>query len=196
MDVEAKPALASGDIEIEAPIAQVQVPRWVEDIVDCAEHLPIGMRADAKAADIPIGREPEAVAEFAVIARADQRIGPAGAAGRGGPSEQAGIELHSGGEPPSAKAEAGIGELHRVFEHSPEGDPGARIRVQLSVAALVKHVAGCDLRAHRQVNGVSKEAEITVASLERPHKRGPVEMGQKIDAADVRVYFGSKSQRR
>src|SRR5215469_12861434 len=86
------------------------------------------MGSDAKAADIPIGGQPEAVADFAVIACADQRIRPAGAAVRGGPSEQAGSELHSGGEPPGAKTEAGIGELHRVLEHAPERDPGARIR--------------------------------------------------------------------
>ena len=81
MDVEAKPAFASGNIEIEAAIAEVQVPRWVEGVVDRAEDLPIGMRADPKAADIAIGSQPEAVVELAVIARADQRIGPAGAAG-------------------------------------------------------------------------------------------------------------------
>src|SRR6202030_3244065 len=42
---------------------------------------PIGMRADSKAADIAIRGQPEAVAEVAVIARADQRIGPAAAGG-------------------------------------------------------------------------------------------------------------------
>src|SRR5215469_11319682 len=38
MDVEAKPAFASGNIEIEAAIAEVQVPRLAEGIVDSAEH--------------------------------------------------------------------------------------------------------------------------------------------------------------
>ena len=62
MDVEAKPAFASGNIEVEAAIAEVQVPRWAEGIVDRAEHLPIDMRADPKTADIAIGGEPEAIA--------------------------------------------------------------------------------------------------------------------------------------
>src|SRR5690348_16303392 len=110
MDVEAKPTFASGNIKIEAAIAEVQVPRRAEGIVDGAEHLPIGMRTDPKAADIAIGGQCKAIAEVAVIARADERIGPAGAAARGGASEKAGIELHTGGEPPGAKAEAGIGE--------------------------------------------------------------------------------------
>ena len=77
MDVEAKPAFASRDIEIEAAVAEVQVPRRVEGIVDGAEHLPIGMRADPKPANIAIGSEPKAIAKLAVIASADQRIGPA-----------------------------------------------------------------------------------------------------------------------
>jgi hypothetical protein len=48
MDVEAKPAVASRNIEIEAAIAEVQVPRWTERVIDRAEDLPIGMRADPK----------------------------------------------------------------------------------------------------------------------------------------------------
>ena len=81
MDVEAKIAFASRNIEIEAAIAEVQVPQWVEGIVDGAEHLPIGMRADPKAADIAIGGETPAIAEIAVIAPADKRVGPAAAEG-------------------------------------------------------------------------------------------------------------------
>src|SRR5215469_14168893 len=73
MHVETKTASASRNIEIEAAIAEVQVPRWIEGVIDRAEDLPIGMRADPKAADIAIGRQPEAVAEVAMIARADQR---------------------------------------------------------------------------------------------------------------------------
>src|SRR5262249_27573264 len=80
MNVEAKPAFASGNIEIEAAVAEVQVPRWAEGIVDRPEHLPIDMRADAETADIAISGEPEAIAEVAVIAPADQRVGPAGGA--------------------------------------------------------------------------------------------------------------------
>src|SRR5215472_15126321 len=145
-----KPNLPSLPVILkEAAIAEVQVPRRAERIVDGAEHLPIGMRADAKAADIAIRSKRKAVAEVAVIARADQRIGPAGAALRGGPSEQAGSELHSGGEPPGAKTDTGIGELHRVLDHAPERDPGARIRSQLGIAAPIKDVMGRDLRADR-----------------------------------------------
>jgi hypothetical protein len=77
MDLEAKPAFASSNIEIEATVAEVQVPRWVEGIVNGAEHLPIAMRADPKAADIAIGCQPEPVAELAVVLPADLRIRPA-----------------------------------------------------------------------------------------------------------------------
>src|SRR5205085_8985068 len=71
VDIEPKPAFASGNIEIEAAITEVQVPRWVEGIVDRAQDLPVGMRADPKAADIAIGGETPAIAEFSVIAGAD-----------------------------------------------------------------------------------------------------------------------------
>src|SRR5215471_7162140 len=93
MHIETKAAFASRNIEIEAAVAEVQVRRWTERVVDGAEDLPISMRADPKAADITIRRQREAVAEVTVIARADQRVGPDGAAARGRPSEQAGIEL-------------------------------------------------------------------------------------------------------
>jgi hypothetical protein len=88
MNVEAKPAFASGNIEIEAAVAEVQVPGRAEGIVDSAEHLPIGMRAHAKAAEIAIRCQGEAVTELAVIPRADQWIGPA--AGREGVTLTAG----------------------------------------------------------------------------------------------------------
>src|SRR5689334_17682402 len=73
MDVKAKPAFASSNIEIEATVAEVQIPRWAEGVVDGTERLPVSMGADSETADIAIGGEPEAVAEVAVIARADQR---------------------------------------------------------------------------------------------------------------------------
>ena len=76
MDVEAKPAIASGNVEIEAAVAEVQVPRGVERIVDGAHDLPIAMHPNPNAADIAIGGQREAVAEVAMIARADQRIEP------------------------------------------------------------------------------------------------------------------------
>jgi len=57
MDVKAKPTFASGNIEIEAAVTEAQVPRWVEGVVDRAQDLPIGMRADPKPADIAIGGE-------------------------------------------------------------------------------------------------------------------------------------------
>src|SRR4029077_5568322 len=94
MDVEAKPAFASSNIEIEATVAEVQVPRWVEGIVDGAEHLPIGMGADPKAADIGIGGETPAIAEIAVIAGADQRVGPAAAGVHAHTAKQTRGELH------------------------------------------------------------------------------------------------------
>jgi len=59
MDIEAKPAFASRNIEIEAAVTEVQVPRWVEGIIDGPENLPIGMRADPKAADIAIAVRPQ-----------------------------------------------------------------------------------------------------------------------------------------
>src|SRR6516225_2984014 len=166
MDVEAKPAFASRDTEIEAAITEMEVPGWAKCIVDGADHLPIGMGSDAKAADIAIGTEPEAVAEVAVIAAADQRIGPAGAAADAYPRQQTGIEPQIGLEPPGAKPGADIGELHRVLEHAPEDDPRAHICVQLGVAALIKYVVGPDSGAHRQVDCVDQEAEGAVANLE------------------------------
>src|SRR6516162_2018634 len=196
VDIETKRAFASGNTEIEAAIAEVQVPGWAEGIIDRAEDLPIGMGPDPKAADIAIGGQPEAVAKLAVIAPADQRIRPAGAALRGGPSEQAGSELHSGGEPPGAKTDAGIGELHRVLDHPVEGDPGARIRSQLGIAAPIKDVMGRDPRADRQMDGVHEKPDLSVANFPRSHERGPVEMRQKIVEAHIGVHFGAALQRR
>jgi hypothetical protein len=64
-------------IEVEAAIAEVQVPRWIKGVVDRADDLPIDMSADPKPADSPVGGQPKAVAELPVIASAEQRIGPA-----------------------------------------------------------------------------------------------------------------------
>src|ERR1700746_606676 len=105
MDVEAHPAFASRNIQIQAEIAELQVPRWVEGIVDGAEHLPIAMRADPKAADIAIGSEPEAIAKLAVITSAAERAGPAGGAVHGDPLKQPRVQTQVRGEPPGAKAE-------------------------------------------------------------------------------------------
>src|SRR5262249_23540006 len=202
VDIETKRAFASGNTEIEAAIAEVQVPGWAEGIIDRAEDLPIGMGPDPKAADIAIGGQPEAVAKLARIAPAalsapaDQRIRPAGAALRGGPSEQAGSELHSGGEPPGAKTDAGIGELHRVLDHTVEGDPGARIRSQFGIAAPIKDVTGRDLRADRQMDHVHEKPDLSVANFPGSHERGSVEMRQKIVEADIGVHFGPALQRR
>src|SRR5262249_37332150 len=90
--------------------------------------------------------------------------------------KQARVERHSRRKSPSAEAEAGIGELHRVLEHTPERDPGALIRRQLGSTALKKDVMRGDVGAYRQVDGVDEEAELPVTSLERPHERGSVEM--------------------
>src|SRR5215831_12365415 len=146
MDVEAKPAFASGDVEIEATVAEVQVPRRAEGVVDRAHDLPIGMRTDAKAAEIAIGGQREAVAEVAVIARADQRVRPAAAGRHAHSGKQTGIERDTGGESPGAEPEASIGELYRVFEHAPERDPGALIGAQLGSTALVKYIVRGDVR--------------------------------------------------
>jgi hypothetical protein len=93
VDVEAKPAFASRNIKIETAIAEMQVPRWVKGIVDRAEHLPVGMGADAKAADITIDGKTPAVTEFAVIAGADQRIGPAAAGFTATPGSRPGLRV-------------------------------------------------------------------------------------------------------
>src|SRR5215467_11229857 len=103
------------------------------------------MRADPKATDIAIGGQPEAVAEFAVIACADQRIGPATAGVHRHTGKQTRVELHSRREPPSTEAKAAIGELHRVFEKAVERDSGALIRLQRGVAATIENVMRRDL---------------------------------------------------
>src|SRR4029077_1093073 len=196
MDVEAKPAFASRNIEIEAAVAEVQVPRWVEGIVDGAEHLPIGVGADPKAADIAIGGETPAIAEIAVIARADQRVGPGAAGVHAHTAKQTRVELHPRRKSPSTEAKTGIAELHRVLEKAVESDPGAGIRPQSSVAAIKENVMRRNLGADRQVDGVREKAEGPVANLERPHKRGPIEMRQEIDRADVGVHLWLTRQRR
>src|SRR5262249_28957806 len=87
--IEAQSAVLGTVTEVEAAIADVQVPGWAETIIDRADDLPIGMGPDPEAAEIPIGGEPEAVAEVAVIARGDQRIDPAGEAARHRASQHA-----------------------------------------------------------------------------------------------------------
>src|SRR5215469_767789 len=147
MQVEAKPAFASGNVEIEAAVAEVQVPRRAEGVVDRAHYLPIGMRSDAKATEIAIGGQCEAVAEVAVIARADQRVRPAAAGGYAHTGKQTGIERDTGGKSPGAKPEAGIGELHRLIEHAPQRNPGALIGAQLGSAALKEDIVRGDIGA-------------------------------------------------
>src|SRR6516164_1370938 len=189
MDVEAKPAFASGNIEIEAAIAEMQVPRRIEGIIDRAEHLPIGMSAAAMAAEIAIGSQPEAIAEVAVIAPGDQWIGPASGAAHAYPWKQTRIEPQIGLEPPGAKPGADIGKLHRVLENAPEDIPRGHIHVQLGVAPVVKYVMGVDGRADRQVDGVDEKPQIPVTNFERAHERRPVEMPQKMDEADIGIDF-------
>src|SRR5438128_5695729 len=58
----------------------MKVQPWGGDVVDRADQLPIAMRADAKAADIAIGSQAEAVGEIQMIAPAEERIAPAGRA--------------------------------------------------------------------------------------------------------------------
>jgi hypothetical protein len=77
MDVEPQVATAGLVIEIEAAIAEVQVPGWVKGVVNHTDDLPIDMGADPETADIAVGGQSEAVAEIPVIAPADQRVGPA-----------------------------------------------------------------------------------------------------------------------
>src|ERR1700751_2898117 len=116
MHVKDNPAFAPGNTEIEAAVAEVQVPRRVEGVVDRAEQLPIGMRAAAMAAKIAIGSQPETTAEVAVIAPADQRIGPTAGWVHAYPWKQTRIERQIGLKPPGAKPGADIGELHRFLE--------------------------------------------------------------------------------
>jgi hypothetical protein len=67
MDVEAQISAAAGlVIEVEAAIAEVQVPRWIKGVVDRADDLPIYMSADPKTTDIPVGGQTETVAELSV----------------------------------------------------------------------------------------------------------------------------------
>jgi hypothetical protein len=96
------------------------------------------MRAYPETADIAIGCQPEPVAELAVISLADQRIRPARGAVHRCPLKQPGVEAQVRRKPPRAKAEPGIGELHWVLEETVKRDPGARIRLQLGIAALKK----------------------------------------------------------
>src|ERR1700730_9282895 len=116
VDVEAQIAVACLIVKIEAAITQMNVDPRVERIVDRADELPVDMRADPEAADIAIGRSAEPVAKVVVIATADQRIAPARAAVDALAGEEAGVEREIGGEAPSAKAEAQIGELGRLVD--------------------------------------------------------------------------------
>jgi hypothetical protein len=118
VDVEAKPAFTSRNIEIEAAIAEVQVPRRAEGIIDRAEHLPIGMRADPKAANIAIRGQTPAVAEVPVITRTDQRIGPATGGRYRCCRQESRVQAQVRREPPGAEPEAGIDKLHRVLEET------------------------------------------------------------------------------
>src|ERR1700738_5517606 len=71
MDVEAQIAVARRIVKVEAAIAQVKVDPRVEGVVDRADHLPVGMRAEVETADIAIGAQAEPVAEIEMIASAD-----------------------------------------------------------------------------------------------------------------------------
>jgi hypothetical protein len=73
--VEAQISAACLIIEVETAVAEVQVQPWIGGVIDRAENLPIDMGADAKTANIAIGGESEVVAEVAVIAPADERVG-------------------------------------------------------------------------------------------------------------------------
>src|SRR5215469_11954299 len=178
MDVEAKLAFASRNVEIEAAVAEVQVPRLVEGVVNRPEDLPIDMRADPEAADIAISGQPETVAEVAVIARTDQRIGPATAGVHAHTGKQTRVERYSRRKSPSAEPKAGIGKLQRVLDHAVESHPRAGIHPQRGIAALIKDVVRRDVGAHRQVDRVDEETELPVTGFCRPHERRPIEMGQ------------------
>src|SRR6516162_9429822 len=129
------------------------------------------MRADPETAEIAIRSQPEAVTEVPVIARGDQRIGPASGAGDGYALEEPWVEAQVRREPPGTKSKAGIGVLHRVLEHAVESDPRAGIRRQLGGSALKKDVMGGDAGAHRQV-----------------------EVAEEIDETDVGIHFGHERQ--
>src|SRR6516162_413563 len=194
MDIEAKPAFASRNIEIETAIAELDVQPWFGEVVNRAEHLPIDMRADPETAEIAIRSQPEAVTEVPVIARGDQRIGPASGAGDGYALEEPWVEAQVRREPPGTKSKAGIGVLHRVLEHAVESDPRAGIRRQLGGSALKKDVMGGDAGAHRQVEVAGEKPELPVANFCRTHERSPVEVSEEIDETDVGIHFGHERQ--
>ena len=74
MDVEAQIAVAVRIVKVEAAIAHVKVDPRVEGVVDRADYLPIGMRAEVETTDVAIGAEAEPVAEIEVVSSADQRV--------------------------------------------------------------------------------------------------------------------------
>ena len=92
MDVEAQIAVACRIVKVETAIAQMQIDPRIEHVVDCADHLPIGVRANAVAAEIAVCGEADAVAEIVVISSGEQRIAPTGGAVYGDAGTQAGIE--------------------------------------------------------------------------------------------------------
>src|SRR5271155_3594210 len=101
-------------IEVEAAVAEAQCRPGLPGIVDGADDLPIRMRADAEAADIAIGRQPEHIAEIVVIAGRDQRIGPLGRAQDTRRREDPAVQRYVGGESPGAETDAGIERLTRL----------------------------------------------------------------------------------
>src|ERR1700730_8412894 len=60
VDIEAQIAVACLIVKIEAAITQTKVDPAVEGVVNRADDLPIGVRADAEAADIAVGCQAEA----------------------------------------------------------------------------------------------------------------------------------------
>jgi hypothetical protein len=166
MDVEAQIAAAGLVIEIEAAIPEMQVQPRAGGIIDGADELPVDMGANPETAEITVGGQAEAVAKVAVITPAEQRIGPAGGAVYRCCGKEPAVQVYVHREPPGAKPNSGIHELHRVLELAVENHPGAGIRPHLGIAALKQDVTGRDVGAHGQMDDIAEKAQAPVSDFQ------------------------------
>src|SRR3984893_1154437 len=196
MDVEAQIAVARRIVKVEAAITQVEVDPRVERVVERADHLPVGMRAEVETADIAIGAQAKPVAEIKVISADDQRVAPAGSLVDALTGKQTGVQLQIRSKSPSAEAGTKIRELGRRFEDAVQQQRGPRIGLQLRLATLEEYIAGGDVGADRDMQHIAEQADGPVVDLGRPHERHPVEVSQQLKGADARIDLGNSRQRR
>src|ERR1700751_432163 len=104
VDVKAQIAVICRIVKVEAAIPQMKVDRRVDGVVDRADQLPVGMRADAETAEIAIGAQAEAIIEIVVIASGEQRIAPAAGATYVLTRKLTGVQLQIRSKSPSAEA--------------------------------------------------------------------------------------------